>query len=380
MIERYSRPEMTALWTQQAKYQTWLAVQLTVLEAQEALGHTPPGTTKTVRSKAAFDVDRIDALEVELKHDVIAFLTSVNEHVGDAGRYLHQGMTSSDMIDTALALQIRDAGRLMMTSLDTLIDTISRRADEHIGTVKMGRSHGIHAEPTTFGLTLLVWVDELQRCREHLQLALDHLAVGQMSGPVGTYSAIDPQVEEKACAILGLKPARISTQIIQRDRHAALFNAFGLLASVLEQCAIEIRHGQRTEVMELEEAFSKGQKGSSAMPHKRNPIASENLTGLARLVRSYALPAMENVALWHERDISHSSVERVIFPDAFIVLHYALHRFNGVMDTLVVNVDRMRANVGLKGHVAFSAAGAGCPDPSRDEPRRSLSVGTSPCP
>lgn len=354
MLERYSRPEMAALWTQEAKYRTWLKVQLAVLEAQESLGLAPSGASEAVRAKAAFEVDRIDALEVELKHDVIAFLTNVNEHLGDWGRHLHKGMTSSDMIDTALALQIQESGEVLVKALDTLIQTVTQKALAHKHTVKIGRSHGVHAEPTTFGLTLLVWVDELERCRKYVVLALDELAVGQMSGPVGTYSAIDPQVEAKACQLLHLKPARISTQIIQRDRHAALFSAFALLASVLEQCAVEIRHLQRTEVLEVEEPFTQGQKGSSAMPHKRNPVGTENITGLARLIRSMAIPALEDIALWHERDISHSSVERFIFPDAFVTLHYALHRFNAIMTDLVVYPETMKAHLKRKGGVAFS--------------------------
>ncbi|MBX2861413.1 MAG: adenylosuccinate lyase [Vampirovibrio sp.] len=354
MIDRYTLPEMAALWSQQAKYQTWLQVELAVLQVQQDMGIVPAGVFQDVQSKAAFDIARIDEIELEVKHDVIAFLTSVAEFVGDNSRYVHLGMTSSDLVDTALSLQIHQAGQLLVDKLSTLTDTIARRAIEHRNTPMIGRSHGIHGEPTTFGLKLLVWVDELERQQKRLQDALEENRVGQISGAVGTYSNIDPQVEVQACEILGLKPAKTSTQVIQRDIHAQFFLALGSLASTLENFAVEIRHLQRTDVLEVEEPFSKGQKGSSAMPHKRNPVSSENITGLARMVRSYALPALENIALWHERDISHSSVERIIFPDACILMHYMLNRFNTVMDGLVVHSDNMRRNMNKYGGVIFS--------------------------
>jgi len=354
MIERYALPEMTTLWSQEAKYQTWLDVELAVLDVQEQLGAVPKGVTADVRKKAAFDPDRIAEIELEVKHDVIAFLTSVAESVGDNSRYVHLGMTSSDLVDTALAVQIKQAGELLQPKLSALIETIQKRAEEHKNTVMVGRSHGIHGEPITFGIKLLNWVDDLERQQDRLTQALAENAVGQVSGAMGTYSNIDPEVEIKTCELLGLKPARISTQVISRDIHAQLFCAFAQLASSLEKFATEIRGLQKTDILEVEEGFSKGQKGSSAMPHKRNPVSSENITGLARLVRSYAIPALENIALWHERDISHSSVERVIFPDAFILLDYMLNRFNNVMRDLIVHDQNMKRNLYKYGGVIFS--------------------------
>lgn len=355
MIERYTLPEMAAVWDLQTKYQTWLDVELAVLQAQEELGRVPAGTTGRVREKAAFSIARIDALDAELKHDVIAFLTNLAEYVDAAdSRFVHLGMTSSDLIDTALSLQLQRAGQLLLDKLDALRETVYLRALEHRHTVMMGRSHGIHGEPITFGLKLLVWVDALDRQRRRLVAALEDCRVGMVSGAMGTYAHLPPEVEERTCVILGLQPARVSTQIIGRDRHAALMNELALIASQLEQFAVEIRHLQRTDVLEAEEPFTPGQKGSSAMPHKRNPVASENITGLARLVRSYATPALENIALWHERDISHSSVERVILPDAFIALHYMLNRFARVMADLVVYPANMRRNMQVYGGVIFS--------------------------
>jgi adenylosuccinate lyase len=354
MIERYSRAEMAAIWSQDSRYEYWMQVELAALQAQETLGRVPQGVTEEVKLKAGFDAQRILEIEEEVKHDMIAFLTNLNEHVGEKGRYIHLGMTSSDVIDTALALQIRDAGQQIVQQITTLRATIFNRAKEHQHTACVGRSHGIHAEPTTFGLKLLVWVDELDRHLLRFEQTLSELAVGQISGPVGTYSALEPDVEVLTCQLLGLKPARISTQIIQRDLHAHLINTMALLASSLEKFAIEIRHLQRTEVLEVEEPFTKGQKGSSAMPHKRNPVSSENITGLARMIRSYAMPMMENIALWHERDISHSSVERIIFPDAFILLDYILHRFNTVMSGLQVYPETMEAHLYHKGGLVFS--------------------------
>jgi len=354
MIERYTLPEMGQLWHPETRYALWLKVELAVLEVQEALGRVPQGVTQDVRSKACFNLARIDEIEAEVKHDVIAFLTSVNESVGENSRFIHLGMTSSDMIDTALALQLVQAGRMLQKRLTTLQETVLALALKHKDTATIGRSHGIHAEPTTFGLKVLVWLDELQRHDTRLAASIEELRVGQISGPVGTYSAIDPEVERRTCELLGLKPAPISTQVISRDLHAGFLNALALLASSLEKIAVEIRHLQRTEVLEAEEPFTKGQKGSSAMPHKRNPIASENITGLARLIRGYAIPMMENVALWHERDISHSSVERVVLPDATILMDYMLNRLNTVLDGLVVYSDNMMRNLQFKGGLAFS--------------------------
>ncbi len=354
MIERYTLPEMGALWSQEARYQTWLEVELVVLEVQETLGYVPAGVSQDVRAKARFDVDRINTIEAEVKHDIIAFLTSVNEFVGENGRYIHMGMTSSDLIDTALALQLGKAGQMILDRLDTLTQTIWEQACKHKHTPTIGRSHGIHAEPTTFGLKLLVWYDELLRHRKRLEASIEGLRYGMVSGPVGTYSAIDPEVERLTCEKLDLKPANVSTQIIQRDLHAAFLSDLALLASSMEKFAVEIRHLQRSEVLEVEEPFTKGQKGSSAMPHKRNPVGSENITGLARLVRSYALPMMENIALWHERDISHSSVERVVLPDATILMDYMLARFTGIIKDLQVYPENMARNMQLKGGIVFS--------------------------
>ena len=354
MIERYTQPEMAAIWTLEAKYQTWLDVELAVCQVQEELGFIPAGITQDLRAKASFNLERIDQLDREVKHDVIAFLTCVAESVGENSRFVHLGMTSSDLIDTALSLQIQQAGQLLQEKLKTLTETVRRRAFEHRHTVMVGRSHGVHAEPITFGLKLLVWVDELERQQKRLADALEENRVGKISGAVGTYSNIDPRVEEQTCALLNLKPARTATQVIQRDIHAQYFLALASLASSIEKFAIEIRSLQRTDVLEVEEPFTPGQKGSSAMPHKRNPVSGENMTGLARLVRSYATPALENIALWHERDISHSSVERVVFPDASILAHYMLNRWNNVMADLVVYPENMHRNMSRYGGIIFS--------------------------
>jgi adenylosuccinate lyase len=354
MIERYSRPEMAALWTQEHRWQLWIQVELEVLKVQQAMGLVPKGSYEEAKPNASVSAERIDALEVDLKHDVLAFLTNLNESVGPVGRYIHLGMTSSDLIDTALSLQLQDSGSLLRDALDRLRQAIWKQAQAHKQTLMIGRSHGIHGEPITFGLKLLVWYEELNRQRERLNHALRDVRVGQISGAMGTYAHLSPEVEATVCQNLGLEPAKVSTQILQRDRHAYLMSCLGLLASSLEKFAVEIRHLQRTDVLEVEEPFTKGQKGSSAMPHKRNPVASENITGLARLIRSFTLPAMENIALWHERDISHSSVERIIFPDAFIALHYALHRFAGVMENLQVYPETMRRNMDCYGGIVFS--------------------------
>ena len=354
MIPRYTRPEMEALWTLEAKFDAWLEVEIAALQAHEDLGNVPSGITAEVKSKARYEIPRIDEIELEVRHDVIAFLTNVAEHVGEASRFVHLGMTSSDLIDTALSVQIQRAGDLLLSTLVTLREAIFEQAKKHQHTVMIGRSHGIHGEPVTFGLKLLVWVEELTRQESRLKAALEDNRIGQVSGAMGTYAHLSPEVETLTCQHLNLEPAKVSTQILQRDRHAHLMNTLALLASSLEKFAVEIRHLQRTDVLEVEEPFKPGQKGSSAMPHKRNPVASENMTGLARLVRSYAIPAMENVALWHERDISHSSVERVIVPDAFILLHYMMHRFTGVMKDLQVYPDNMKRNMNVYGGVIFS--------------------------
>jgi adenylosuccinate lyase len=354
MIERYTLPEMAALWTRDAVFQTWLKVELAVLETQEHMGLVPAGVTEDVRSKAGFDIVRIDEIEAEVRHDIIAFLTSVAEHVGDNSRFVHMGMTSSDLIDTALALQIQDSGKLIQEKLTDVIETVRKKAIEHRDTAMVGRSHGIHGEPITFGLKLLNWLDELERQQKRLNDALEENRVGQVSGAMGSYSNIDPQVEVAVCQKLGLKPARTSTQVISRDIHAEFFIALGSLATSIEKFSVEIRALQKTDILEVEEGFAKGQKGSSAMPHKRNPVSSENLTGLARMLRSYIVPALENVVLWHERDISHSSVERIIFPDACILAHYMLNRFNNVMRDLVVHEENMRNNMNRFGGIIFS--------------------------
>lgn len=361
MIDRYNTPPMQALWSTQRKYQLWLEVELAALEAHEEVGSAPAGSAQAIREAMAgktINPDRVDAIEAEVKHDVIAFLTALNETVGplpgEPTRFVHLGMTSSDLLDTALSLTLQEAGSLIQQALADLKAVIYSRALEHQHTVMVGRSHGIHGEPVTFGVKLLVWVAELSRQQKRLAEALEENRVGLVSGAMGTYAHLSPQVEALTCKKLGLEPAIVSTQVLQRDRHAALLCALALLASTLEKIAIEIRHLQRTEVLEVEEPFTVGQKGSSAMPHKRNPIATENITGLARLVRSYALPALENVALWHERDISHSSVERMILPDATTLTHYMLRRLTGVMRGLVVYPANMERNLNRFGGVVFS--------------------------
>ncbi len=345
MIERYSRPEMAAIWTDEARYDLWLKVEVAVCEAQCELGLIPSKSLKIIQSKAGFDAERIAEIEAEVHHDVIAFLTSVAEYVGPDSRYIHLGMTSSDLLDTAFALQLVKAGRGVRSELDVLIDIIERRAKELKDMPMMGRSHGIHAEPITMGLKFAVWYDEFKRHAKRLEAAIDDIAFGKISGAVGTFAHIDPRVEEMVCAKLGLKPAPASTQIVQRDRHAHFFCTLAGLAASMEKVAVEIRHLQRTEVSEAAEAFGKGQKGSSAMPHKRNPILCENITGLARILRTNAMAALENVALWHERDISHSSVERVIAPDSTILADFMLARLSKVLGNLDVFPETMMRNI-----------------------------------
>ncbi len=355
MIPRYTRPEMAAIWSDEHRFAVMLEIELLACEAMASLGQVPADAAAACRDRARVPaVSRVLEIEATVKHDVIAFLTAVGEIVGPEARFLHKGMTSSDVLDTATAVQYRDAGRLLVQELDGALAALKARAIEHRDTICIGRSHGIHAEPTTFGWKLAGFYDELTRGRQRLLAAIEDMSVGMLSGAVGTYAFIDPRVEEYVCERLGLTPVPVCTQVIPRDRHAAFFTAMALIASSLERAAVEIRHLQRTEVREVEERFTKGQKGSSAMPHKRNPILTENLTGLCRLVRGYCIPAMEDVALWHERDISHSSVERMIGPDATVTLHFALHRFRGVIEGLVVYPENMRKNLDLLGGVHFS--------------------------
>ena len=345
MIERYSRPEMVAIWSPESKFSIWLEIETLAAEAMEEFGQIPAGTSAAVRERAQFDVERINEIEREVKHDVIAFLTNVAEYVGDEARYLHKGLTSSDVLDTCLAVQLSRASDLLLTGLDRVLTALKTRAEEHKLTPTIGRSHGIHAEPVTFGLKLAGYYAEFKRCRARLVAAREEIATCALSGAVGTFANIDPRVEAHVAQALGLAPEPISTQIIPRDRHAMFFSTLGVIASSIERLATEVRHLQRTEVLEAEEFFSAGQKGSSAMPHKRNPVLTENLTGLARLVRSSVTPALENVALWHERDISHSSVERGIGPDATVHLDFALHRLAGVIEQLLVYPENMQANM-----------------------------------
>ncbi|WP_313135704.1 adenylosuccinate lyase [Paracoccus jeotgali] len=348
MIPRYSRPEMTAIWSPETRFRIWYEIEAHACDAQADLGVIPRENAEAVwkAKDVEFNVARIDEIEAVTKHDVIAFLTHLAEHIGnDEARFVHQGMTSSDVLDTALNVQLVRAADILLADMDKVLDALKRRAFEHKDTIRIGRSHGIHAEPTTMGLTFARFYAEMQRGKRRLEQARDEVATGAISGAVGTFANIDPAVEAHVCAQMGLRPEPISTQIIPRDRHAMFFATLGVIASSIENIAIEIRHMQRTEVLEAEEFFSPGQKGSSAMPHKRNPVLTENLTGLARLVRMAVIPAMENVALWHERDISHSSVERGIAPDATITLDFALNRLAGVVDKLVIYPENMLKNM-----------------------------------
>ncbi|MEW6267044.1 MAG: adenylosuccinate lyase [Thermodesulfobacteriota bacterium] len=354
MIPRYTRRRMGVLWEPEAKYQAWLEVELAVAEAMVETGLVPAEALVEIKAKARFSVRRIEEIEAETKHDVIAFLTNIEENVGPASRHLHLGLTSSDVLDTANALLLVKAADILIEDVDLLLAALKRRAFEHKDTVMIGRSHGIHAEPITFGLKLAVFYAEMRRNRRRLERARENIAYGKISGAVGTFANISPEIEAKACARLGLKPDPVSTQVIQRDRYAEYFTTLAIVAATLEKMAVELRHLQRTEVQEAEEPFSKKQKGSSSMPHKRNPVLSENITGLARLVRSNALAALENVALWHERDISHSSVERIIGPDGTILLDFMLGRMTGLMENLVVYPERMRANLDKTGGLFFS--------------------------
>ena len=354
MIPRYARPDMTALWEAESRFSIWLEIETHALDAMVKLGIVPEDAAKAVREKGGFDVDRIDEIEREVKHDVIAFLTSLSEHVGPEARFVHQGMTSSDVLDTCFNVQLMRASDILLDDMDALLAAIKKRAMEHKMTATIGRSHGIHAEPTTFGLKLAQAYAEFDRCRDRLIAARKEIATCAISGAVGTFANIDPSVEAHVADAMGLEVEPVSTQVIPRDRHAMFFATLGVIASAMERLATEVRHLQRTEVLEAEEYFSEGQKGSSAMPHKRNPVLTENLTGLARLVRGMAVPAMENVALWHERDISHSSVERMIGPDATITLDFALVRLTNVVENLVVYPDRMQANLDKLGGLVHS--------------------------
>jgi adenylosuccinate lyase len=345
MISRYSRPQMTRIWSPENRYRIWHEIEAHACDAQAALGVIPESAARAVWERGAFEVERIDQIERETRHDVIAFLTNLAEHIGPDARFVHQGMTSSDVLDTCLAVQLKDAADLLLADLDQLLAVLKRRAVEHKYTPTVGRSHGVHAEPTTFGLKLAGHYAEFARNRARLLGAREEVATCAISGAVGTFANIDPRVEAHVAEKLGLKPEPISTQVIPRDRHAQFFMTLALTAAAVERLATEIRHLQRTELREAEEYFAPGQKGSSAMPHKRNPVLAENLTGLARLIRSTVGPALENVALWHERDISHSSVERVIAPDATIALDFALARLTGLVDRLLVYPERMRENL-----------------------------------
>jgi adenylosuccinate lyase len=354
MIPRYSRPQMSSIWAPEARFRIWFEIEAHALDAMAELGVVPKEAAEAVWTRGGFDVERIDTIEAEVKHDVIAFLTSVAEHVGADARFLHQGMTSSDVLDTCLAVQLKRASDLLIEDLDGLLEVLKRRALEHKMTPTIGRSHGIHAEPVTFGLKLAFAYAEFARGRERLARAQGEIATCAISGAVGTFANIDPRVEAHVASKMGLAVEPISTQVIPRDRHAMFFATLGVIASSVERLATEIRHLQRTEVLEAEEYFSPGQKGSSAMPHKRNPVLTENLTGLARMVRAYVNPALENVALWHERDISHSSVERYIGPDATVTLDFALARLTGVVDKLLVYPERMQKNLDRMGGLVHS--------------------------
>jgi adenylosuccinate lyase len=354
MIPRYTRPEMGAIWSDTRRYETWLAVELAATDALVDAGVVPAADARELRAKAAFDVARIEEIEQTTQHDVIAFTTAVAERVGPAARWLHFGLTSSDVLDTALALQMREACDLILKDVDELAAAIKRRADEHRRTPMIGRTHGVHAEPMTLGVKLALWYAELARDRERLVRARESISVGKTSGAVGMFAHLDPSIEDAVCRRLGLAAAPVSSQVIQRDRHAELLTSLAILAASLETFALEVRGLQKTEIGEVEEPFGRGQKGSSAMPHKRNPIGCEQITGLARLIRANAMAALENVALWHERDISHSSVERVILPDSFIALDHMLRRFTRIVSDMVVYPERMKENLARSRGVVFS--------------------------
>jgi len=345
MIDRYTRPPMADLWSEEQKFQSWLDVELAASTAWSEIGAIPPEDVETLYDNADFDVDRIKEIEKETKHDVVAFTRAVSETLGEEKKWVHYGLTSTDVVDTAYMVRIKKANSLIRTQLERMIDVLADKAREHKHTLTMGRTHGVHAEPTTFGLKLARFYDEMKRQKERFERAAEEMRVGKLSGAVGTYAHIPPEVERLTCERLGLKPAPISTQVLSRDRHANYLSVIAGIGTTLEKMAVEVRHLQRSEVREAEESFSTGQKGSSAMPHKRNPVGSENITGCARLLRGFMNSEFDNVALWHERDISHSSVERVVLPDATTLLHYALRRFSGIIDNLVVYEDTMRENM-----------------------------------
>jgi adenylosuccinate lyase len=354
MIERYTLPEMGALWTEQNKFQKWLEVEIAVCEAHAEMGTIPREAVEEIRERAAFTVERINEIEKTTDHDVIAFTTALAESIGEASRFVHYGLTSSDVVDTANALLLRDACDLLFKKIDALMEVLKRRAFEFKSTPQVGRTHGVHAEPTSFGLTFALWHAEMRRNRERLSRARGAVAVGKISGAVGAFAHLDPVVEERVCARLGLKPAPVSTQIIQRDRYAEYLSVLAIIASSLDKFALQIRHWQRTEVREAQERFKRGQKGSSAMPHKRNPILSERICGIARIVRANSIVGLENVALWHERDISHSSAERVVLPDSSIALDYMLQKMASLVDGLVVYPERMMENLRATRGLVFS--------------------------
>lgn len=354
MIERYTLPRMGAVWTQERKYTAWLQVELAVCEALEEIGEVPEGVARHVKRRVKIDPDRIEEIERVTKHDVIAFLESIAEQAGPKARHLHAGLTSSDVLDTGLALQLVEAREIVLEDLDAVLDVLHAQALKHKNTVMVGRSHGMHGEPISFGLKMAIWYEEFTRQRNRLIAAGEDVAVGKLSGAMGTFAHVPPHVEKTVCTKLGLRPASVSNQVVQRDRHAAFLSTLALMAASIEKVAMELRHLQRTEVLEAEEYFSPGQKGSSAMPHKRNPVGSENLCGLARIIRANSLAAMENVALWHERDISHSSVERIIIPDGTILIDYMLVRLTNLLKRLVVYPERMRKNLNLTGGLIYS--------------------------
>ncbi len=345
MIARYTRPEMGRIWTLENKYMKWLEIEIAACEAWAEIGGVPKAALNTIRKKARFDADRIDEIEKTVKHDVIAFLTSVAENVGPDSRFIHKGLTSSDIVDTALSLLMREASDIIMKDIKGLMEVLKRQAFRYKSTPCMGRSHGVHAEPMTFGLKFALWYEEMKRNLVRMKRAKEVVSVGKLSGAVGTFSNIPPVIEEKVCKRLGLRPEPVATQVIQRDRHAEYLSALALVAATVEKIAVEIRHLQRTEVLEAEEPFEAGQKGSSAMPHKRNPVGSENLSGLARVVKTNAIAALEDIALWHERDISHSSVERIVIPDSSILVDYMLNRIRGILEGLLVYPERMKENI-----------------------------------
>ena len=354
MIPRYTPPKMGRVWTDQRRYNSWLLVESAAADAMATHGVIPADAARDIREKGSVDVSRVEEIEEVTQHDIIAFTTAVAEKVGPAARWLHFGLTSSDVLDTALALQLREACSVLLTDLDALADAVRARAEEHRHTPMIGRTHGVHAEPMTFGLKLALWFDEIRRDRDRLERARDIVSVGKISGAVGTYAHLDPAIERAVCERLDLRPARVASQIIQRDRHAELVSALAITGASLEKFAVEVRGLQKTEIGEVEEPFAKGQKGSSAMPHKRNPIGCEQITGLARLLRANAMAALENVALWHERDISHSSVERVILPDSFCALDHMVRRFTRIVKGLVVYPERMLENLERSRGVVFS--------------------------